>query len=176
MKRQSSLLLGIRLVALLGFSIFVNGASDNQAKPKEISTEVIKNSDSVSTPRVVSTSKLTLETVIKPLSSKVDLDKAIAAKGPKVFKFYADWCGPCKMIQKDIATVALKYAEDVAVYAVNADSGIFTDFLKQYAINSLPTILFLPSGRKMVGISTQAEYEKAFLDTTGNSQAKKIAS
>jgi thioredoxin 1 len=64
----------------------------------------------------------------------------------KLLKFYADWCGPCKM-----QTMIIKGAEDkitVPIEEVNIDDNVFMSV--EYNVKSIPTLILLDDSGKEV--------------------------
>ena len=57
-----------------------------------------------------------------------------------VVDFYADWCGPCQMISREIKEIAKQY-KDLTIYKVNIDE--FPDLAMEYDVLSIPTLLFI---------------------------------
>jgi thioredoxin 1 len=110
---------------------------------------------------------------IIPVASKAALRDILATKGPKVFKFYADWCPPCKSIEKVITKLAQAYSDKVKVYAINADNPEFKDFMTEQKISGLPTIVFVSSGVTLAGARSEQEYEAAFKKETAAQQTTK---
>ena len=72
-------------------------------------------------------------------------EEAIKASVPVVVDFYADWCGPCKMIGPVIEELAKDYEGKVKIGKVNTDEnrGVAT----KYNVMSIPTIIFLKNGQ-----------------------------
>ncbi len=69
--------------------------------------------------------------------------------------FYADWCGPCKMLSKVLGTL-----EDIDIIKINTDEE--EDLAKEYKVMTLPTILFIKNGEileRLVGFQTKEELE-----------------
>ena len=68
---------------------------------------------------------------------------------PAIIDFYADWCGPCKMVAPVLEELSEEYKGKLVIYKVNTDkeqelSGVF-------GIQSIPTILFIDaSGEPMM--------------------------
>ena len=71
-----------------------------------------------------------------------------AGDKPCIIDFYADWCGPCKMIAPYLEDIAGKYNGKVYVYKVNVDNN--QELAQFFGIQSIPAVLFCP----MVGKPT----------------------
>ena len=70
--------------------------------------------------------------------------EALKSDIPVVVDFYADWCGPCKMIAPIIEELATKYEGKVKIGKVNTDEN--RAVAAQYKVMSIPTILFIKDG------------------------------
>jgi len=64
---------------------------------------------------------------------------------PVVVDFWAEWCGPCKMIGPMLEQLATEYSGKVKIGKVNIDQ--FQQLAVQYRINSIPTLLFFKNGQ-----------------------------
>lgn len=67
--------------------------------------------------------------------------------------FYADWCGPCKMLGS-----VLEEIESINILKVNVDK--YSDIAQQYGVMSIPTICFFEKGKllkKEIGYRTLTE-------------------
>lgn len=87
---------------------------------------------------------------------------------PCVIDFYADWCGPCKMIAPTLQKLAEKYAGKLNVYKVNTEEQ--AELAAAFGVTSIPTLLFVPKTgepRMAVGALPMASFEKAFEDVLG---------
>ncbi len=81
---------------------------------------------------------------------------------PALVDFYAEWCGPCKMIAPVLDRIAEKYKDRIVVYKVDTDaepalSGAFN-------VSSVPTLFFMPKSgepRYALGALPEKELEKA---------------
>jgi len=89
---------------------------------------------------------------------EVALDK----EGISVIDFWAEWCGPCKMIGPIIEELATEMEGKATIGKMNVDSN--KDIPLKYGVRSIPTILILKNGElvdKHVGVtSKQALAEK----------------
>jgi thioredoxin 1 len=61
---------------------------------------------------------------------------------PAIIDFYADWCGPCKMIAPVLEELAEQYKGDLVIYKVNTEKE--PELSSVFGIQSIPTFLFIP--------------------------------
>ena len=61
---------------------------------------------------------------------------------PAIIDFYADWCGPCKMVAPILQDIAKDYAGKIIVYKVNTENE--RELASVFGISSIPTLLFVP--------------------------------
>jgi thioredoxin 1 len=61
---------------------------------------------------------------------------------PAIIDFYADWCGPCKMVAPILNEIANDYAGKLIVYKVDTESE--QELAAAFGISSIPTLLFVP--------------------------------
>ncbi|MFA7055937.1 MAG: thioredoxin [Candidatus Cloacimonadales bacterium] len=61
---------------------------------------------------------------------------------PAVIDFYADWCGPCKMVAPIIEELSKEYEGKVDIYKVNTEEE--QELSAMFGIRSIPSILFIP--------------------------------
>lgn len=59
----------------------------------------------------------------------------------KIIKFYADWCGPCKMITPSIHKLAKKY--DAELIELDVDDKENSTMALNYKVRALPTVVFI---------------------------------
>jgi thioredoxin 1 len=71
------------------------------------------------------------------------LSKEWVYKGdmPAVIDFYADWCGPCKMVAPLLNQLSLEYEGKVKFYKVNTEKD--PEVAKVFGISNIPTLLFI---------------------------------
>jgi thioredoxin len=79
---------------------------------------------------------------------------------PCVIDFYADWCGPCKMVAPTLDLLAEEYSGKV-----NTDQE--QEIAAAFGVTSIPSILFVPKEGKpqmAVGALSKKSFEQAFCD------------
>lgn len=65
-----------------------------------------------------------------------------AGELPAIIDFYADWCGPCKMVAPVLEELATEYKDRIVIYKV--DTEVEQELSVVFGIQSIPTFLFIP--------------------------------
>lgn len=63
---------------------------------------------------------------------------------PCIIDFYADWCGPCKMIAPILEELSDAYKGKIDIYKVDTEAE--QELAAAFAIRSIPSMLFCPAG------------------------------
>ncbi|AHC16591.1 thioredoxin [Salinispira pacifica] len=61
---------------------------------------------------------------------------------PAIIDFWADWCGPCKMVAPVLEEISNEYEGKLHVYKVNTDEE--QELSAAFGIQSIPSLLFIP--------------------------------
>lgn len=61
---------------------------------------------------------------------------------PAIIDFYADWCGPCKMVAPILEELAREYKDQLVIYKVDTEAE--PELSAVFGIRSIPTFLFIP--------------------------------
>lgn len=71
-------------------------------------------------------------------------EEVLDAKETVLVDFYADWCGPCKMLAPILHEVAVEYAESVKVCKVNVSDEM--ELADEYKVSTIPTLMVFKDG------------------------------
>ena len=72
-------------------------------------------------------------------------EEVVKSTKPVVVDFYADWCGPCKMIEPIMKQLSSEY--DGKVKFVKVDTDANQELAMQFGIMSIPTVMFFSKGK-----------------------------
>ena len=102
--------------------------------------------------------------IIQLTDDKFEAD-VINAEGPVLVDFWAEWCGPCKMIAPILEEIGAEYAGKLTVCKLNIDENPETP--PRYGIRGIPTLMLFKGGEAeatKVGALTKSQLT-AFLDS-----------
>ncbi len=80
---------------------------------------------------------------------------------PAIVDFYANWCGPCKMIAPILDELAAEYGDSIVIYKVNTENE--RELAAAFGIRSIPALLFIPKNGKPTmaqGAMSKADFKK----------------
>ena len=92
-------------------------------------------------------------------------DWAFNGELPAIVDFYADWCGPCKMLSPILEEISKEYDGKINVYKVNTEEE--PELSSLFGITSIPSVLFIPKEEKpqmMVGALPKKAFEEKVKD------------
>ena len=80
---------------------------------------------------------------------------------PVLVDFYAEWCGPCKVLMPTIEEIAKEYVGKIKVVKVDVDKN--ENLAVKYGIMSIPALLFFVNGKpekSLIGVQSKEKIEK----------------
>lgn len=86
--------------------------------------------------------------------------EVLEAKGVVLVDFWADWCGPCKMLGPILDELSMEL-KNIKIAKVNVDES--GELAGEYGIRSIPTMIIFKDGQKidqMVGLKQKAELKE----------------
>ncbi len=89
-----------------------------------------------------------------------NFEELVNAGKPMVLDFWAEWCGPCRMVSPIIDELATEYEGKVSIGKMDVDNN--NDVVAQFGIRNIPTVLFFKDG-KLVDKQVGAAQKSAFV-------------
>ncbi len=72
-------------------------------------------------------------------------DEVVRSTQPVLVDFYADWCGPCKIIEPIVEQLSKEYQGKVKFVKIDTDAN--QELAMQFGIMSIPTVMFFSGGK-----------------------------
>ncbi|WP_295960467.1 thioredoxin [uncultured Alistipes sp.] len=88
--------------------------------------------------------------------TKENYQEVLASEQPVVIDFWAEWCGPCRMIAPIVDELAAEYEGRVVIGKCDVEEN--DELTMKYGVRNIPTIIFLKGGEvvdKQVGAASK---------------------
>ncbi len=98
----------------------------------------------------------------KVFNYEVNKDWKFEGEIPCIVDFYADWCGPCKMVSPILEELSGEYAGKINIYKVDTEKE--QELAAVFGIRSIPSILFIPKDgqpQMSMGAMPKESFKKA---------------
>lgn len=89
--------------------------------------------------------------------NQANFDELMASDKPVVIDFWAEWCGPCRMVGPIVEELAAEYQGKALIGKCDVDSN--DEIAAKFAVRNIPTIIFVKGGvvvDKQVGATSKA--------------------
>lgn len=141
-KRKSALLMAVALA----FTLAACNSQSQQNKTNSTKTNTIKTNNNMTTTTASKTIHLTRADFLKKVANFEENPEKWVYLGdkPAIIDFYADWCGPCKMIAPILEELADEYDGQIYIYKVDTEAE--QQLAAEFGIRSIPSLLFVPMG------------------------------
>lgn len=101
---------------------------------------------SLGTGKKAETTKVEAANSVIPVTSANFEQEVLNSDKRVLVDFYADWCGPCKILSPRVAEIANEN-KDLKVVKINVDQN--EDLARKYNISSMPTLLVIEKGKEL---------------------------
>jgi len=145
---------------LLLLSIFLLLFSCNKVKKAENNTQELliqKENKKMTTVHLT-----TAEFKAKVFDYTINNEWKYEGDRPCLVDFYADWCGPCRMVAPILEDMAAEYGDSIYIYKVDTD--VEQEVAQAFGIQSIPSLLFVPmegQPQMMMGALPKADLKRA---------------
>ena len=84
------------------------------------------------------------------LTTETFVDTIQTSGIPVLVDFWAEWCGPCKMIAPTLEKLSQEYAGKIKIVNLNVDN--YPDVAQQYNVRSIPNLMFFVDGTPVASV------------------------
>lgn len=99
--------------------------------------------------------------MVKKIDENTFENEVLKSEKPVLVDFYADWCGPCKMMAPIVEQISEEYGDQITFGKCNIDENM--DIAQRYRVMSIPTLIIFKDGKPAevwVGACSKVELEE----------------
>ena len=97
---------------------------------------------------------------MKEIKNVAELNQALKQDKPILLDFYANWCGPCRILLPTVERLSEKYNDDFQFFKINVDSN--QEIAQQFGVRSIPSLFFIQDGEvqeNVVGVMSETRLD-----------------
>src|ERR1044071_8882729 len=94
---------------------------------------------------------------VKEVSDSSFEHQVLQSEKPVLVDFWAEWCGPCRMLAPTVEAIAEQYSESASVVKLNVDDNPSTT--RAYGIKGIPTLILFSEGKEVERVIGAASKE-----------------
>lgn len=129
--------LSLAFIAL--FFVACNGQTNKEESADSTVSKTLKKGKDMKT--TMNLNKIDFLTKVNNYEANPTEWKYLGDK-PAIIDFYADWCGPCKVVAPILEELAAEYGDDIYIYKINTEQE--QELAAVFGIRSIPSLLFIP--------------------------------
>lgn len=142
MKIQTKTLLAAALIFVVASCSNSNQNKESKDSETKETTNTIQNSENSMT-KTIKLTRADFLTKVANYEANPEKWEYLGDK-PCIIDFYADWCGPCKMVAPILEELAAEYEGEIYIYKVDTEAE--QQLAAEFGIRSIPSLLFCPMG------------------------------
>tara|TARA_B100001059_G_scaffold236398_1_gene286663 strand:+ start:4296 stop:4709 length:414 start_codon:yes stop_codon:yes gene_type:complete len=132
---------------------------------RAIQARPVSKAGTFPTPQLIQEKGLIMSEAIVHTSDDNFEQDVLNADGPVLVDFWAEWCGPCKMIAPILEEIASDYGDKIKICKIDVDAN--TDTAPKFGIRGIPTLIIFNNGEvagTKVGALSKSQLS-AFIDS-----------
>jgi thioredoxin 1 len=141
--KKNIVIVGAVLIGLISVSMIVIN-NDSHTNKKVLLAETLKNKETEEKQNLSNMEKLTKAAFLEKVFN-YEQNKEWKYEGdlPCLIDFYADWCGPCKMVHPILEELSKEYEGKIKIYQIDTEAE--QELAAAFGIRSIPSLLFCPT-------------------------------
>ena len=134
-----------RFLVVSILSAIILSACSNASKENKEEANLNQTENNMQTQKTINLTKAEFLTKVANYEQSPDKWVYLGDK-PCLIDFYADWCGPCKMVAPILEELAAEYEGEIYIYKIDTEAE--QELAAAFGIRSIPSILFCPMGEE----------------------------